>query len=152
MRPYVFTRDRVDNIVGRCTQELRDDGELVYVILAGEERLALQHLGEDATSTPDVHLDIVFLPREHDLGRPVVSRRDISCHLWVLDARQTKIADLEIAVFVYEDVAGFQVSMHDPGRMDILQTSLVVCPRQSFFESSFSSSDFPRLHALTMIW
>jgi hypothetical protein len=41
-----------------------------------------------------------------------------------LDSGQTKIANLEIAVFVDEDVAGLEITMDDTGGVDIFQTSL----------------------------
>ena len=123
---YVFARDRVDNVVWRCTQELRDDGELVDVILAGEEGLALEHLGKDTAGAPNVDLNIVLLPGKHDLRRTVVSRRHISCHLRILDSRQAEIADLQIAVLINQDVARLQVSVDDAGRVDVFQTTLFI--------------------------
>lgn len=65
-----------------------------------------------------------FLPREHDLGRAVVPRRNVTRHLGVLDARQAEVADLEIAILVDEDVAGLQVSVDDTGRVDVFQAAL----------------------------
>jgi hypothetical protein len=64
----VFTGNGLDDIVGRGSEQLGDDGELVDIwmsarnlettspltVLSGEQRLALQHLGKDATRTPDV--------------------------------------------------------------------------------------------------
>lgn len=38
--------------------------------------------------------DVVFLPGEHDLWGAVVSCRNISCHLRILNTGQTKIANL----------------------------------------------------------
>ena len=96
------------------------------VIFAGEERLALEHLGEDATGTPDVDLDIVLLPGEHNLRGAIVAGRDVAGHLWVLDAGQAKVADLEITILVDQDVAGLQVPVHDAGRVDIFQASLPI--------------------------
>ena len=55
--------------------------ELAYGELGGTEIAARTDLG--------VHLE-----REHDLGRAVVPRRDVACHLWVLDPREAKVADL----------------------------------------------------------
>lgn len=98
--PYIFTGDGVDDIVGRSAKQLGDDGKLVDVVLAREQRLALEHLGEDAAGAPDVDLDIVLLPGEHDLGGAVVSGRDVAGHLGVLDAGEAEVADLEIAVLV----------------------------------------------------
>lgn len=98
------------------------------MVLSGEEGLAIEHLCEDAARTPDVDFDVVLLPREHDLRGTVVSRGNVAGHLRILDPRQTKIADLEITVLVDEDVAGFEVTVHHTGGMDVFQTSL--SPRQ----------------------
>lgn len=114
----------MDNIVRWSSQELGDDGELVDVILAGEQRLALQHLRKDAARAPDINLDVVFLPCEHDLRSSVVPRRHVSGHLGVLDTREAEIADLEVAVLVYEDIAGFEITMDDASRVDVFQTTL----------------------------
>lgn len=70
------------------------------MVLAREEGLALKHFRKDAPGAPDVDLDIVLLPGEHDLRSTVVSRRHIAGHLRILDASQAKITNLEIAVFV----------------------------------------------------
>lgn len=69
---YVLTSDGVDDIVRRGSEEFCDDGELVDVVLSGEQRLALEHLGKDAAGAPYVNLNIVLLPREHDLRSAVV--------------------------------------------------------------------------------
>lgn len=94
------------------------------MVLSGEERLALEHLGKDAGGAPDVHLDVVFLPCEHDLGRPVIPRRDVARHLRVLDPREAKVANLQVAVLVDQDIARFEVSVDNAGRMDVFQASL----------------------------
>lgn len=70
---HILASNSVDNIVRRRAKQFSDDGELVHVVLAREQGLALQHLGKDASSTPDIDLDIVLLPCEHDLGGAVVS-------------------------------------------------------------------------------
>jgi len=121
---YVLTADGLDNIIRRGAQQLRNDGELVYVVLSGEQRLALKHLREDAPRTPDIDLHVVLLPREHDLGCSVVSRGNVSGHLGVLYTGETEVADLEIAVFVYEDVAGLQITVDNTSRVDVFQTAL----------------------------
>lgn len=74
------------------------------MVFAREQRLALQHLRKNTPCTPDIHFHIVLLPCEHDLGRPVVSRGDIACHLGILYTRQAEVADFEIAILVYENV------------------------------------------------
>lgn len=71
---YIFARNGVNNIIGRCTEKLRDDGELVDVIFSWEQWLPFQHLCEDTTSTPNVDFHVVLLPRKHDLWGSVISR------------------------------------------------------------------------------
>jgi hypothetical protein len=115
----------LDDIVRRSTQKLCDDGELVDVILSGEQRLALEHFGEDASRTPDVHLYIVLLPSEHDLRCAVVAGRNVTRHLRVLYTSQSEIADLEITILVHQDVAGLQITVDDAGGVDVFQATLV---------------------------
>lgn len=121
---HVGRTDSLDDLVWWRSEQLCDDGELVDVILAREQRSTSQHLGEDAPRTPDIDLDVVLLPCQHDLGGTVVARRDVAGHLGVLDTGEAKVADLEVAVFVDEDVAWFEVSVDDAGGMYILEASL----------------------------
>ena len=94
------------------------------MVFAREQRLALQHLGKDAACAPDVDLDIVLLPREHDLGCSVVPCRDIARHLGILYTRKSKVANLEIAVLVDQNVARLQVAVDHTGGVDIFQSAL----------------------------
>lgn len=121
---YVLAAYRLDNLVGWGAQQLCDDGELVDVVLAWKEGFSFQHLRKDTPCAPYVDLHIVLLPREHNLRRAVVSRRHVSCHLWVLDTRKAKIADLEVAILVDKDVAGLQVAVDDSCRVYVFQTAL----------------------------
>lgn len=116
---YVLTGDGVDNIIWRGTQKLGDDGELIDMILSREQWLALQHLGEDTTRTPDINLDIILLPCEHNLRRSVVSRGNVSGHLRILDSCKTEVADLQVTILIYENVAGFEITMNNTCRVDI---------------------------------
>lgn len=90
------------------------------MIFSREEWLSFEHLCENAARTPDIYLDVIFLPREHDLWGAVVSCGDIASHLGILNTGQTEIADLEVTIFVDEDITGFQITMDDAGRMNIL--------------------------------
>lgn len=121
---YVLTADGLDNIIGGCTEKFGNDGELVHVVLSREERLALEHLGENASCTPDINLNIVLLPCEHDLGRSVVSGGHVAGHLRVLDTGETEIANLQIAVLVDENVGGLKVTVDNTGGVDVFQTTL----------------------------
>lgn len=121
---YVLASNGVDDIIGRGTKQLSDDGKLVDVILSREKRLALKHFGKDATGTPNVYLDVVFLPGEHDFGCTVVSGGNVARHLGVLDSCQAKVANFQVAVFVDEDVTRLQVTVNDTGGMDVFEASL----------------------------
>jgi hypothetical protein len=94
------------------------------VIFSWEEWLSLKHLCENAACAPDVHLDIILLPREHDFRRTVVSCGDIASHLGILNTGKTEIANLEIAVLVNKDIAGFKITMDDASGVDVFQSSL----------------------------
>lgn len=121
---HVFAADGLNHIIWGSAQKLGDDGELVHMVLSGEERLALQHFGEDTACTPDINLHIVLLPSEHDLGGSVVTCGDITRHLGILNTRQTEIADFQIAVLIDENVAGLEVSMDHTSGVNILQATL----------------------------
>lgn len=121
---YVLAADGLNNIIRRSSKQFSDDGELVDVVLAREQRLALEHLGKDTANTPDIDLNIVLLPGEHDLGGSVISCRDVTGHLRVLDTGQTEVANLQIAVLVDQDVARLQIAVDDTSRVDVFQSSL----------------------------
>lgn len=72
-------------------------------VLSREQRLPLQHLRKYATSTPDVNGHIVLLPCQHNLRGTIISRRDISCHLRILDACQTKVAYLPLVSHIRDE-------------------------------------------------
>lgn len=99
-------------------------GELVDVIFSREQRLPLKHLGENTSCAPYVNLDVVLLPCEHDFRGAVVSCRHVACHLRVLDSGKAKVAYFQVAVLVYKDVAGLQVTVNDTGGMHIFEPPL----------------------------
>lgn len=121
---HIFGADGLNNIVRGSSQQLGDYAKLIDVIFSGEERLALQHLGKNAPGAPDVNLNIVLLPSQHDFRGTVVSRRDVARHLRVLDSGEAEIADLQVAVLIDENVAGLEVTVDNAGGMDILEPAL----------------------------
>lgn len=94
------------------------------MVFAGEERLGCEHLSENTSRAPDVHLHVIFLPGEHNFRCSVVSRRHITSHLRVLNSGQAKVANLEIAVFIDQDVAWFEIAVDNSSRMDVFETTL----------------------------
>lgn len=119
MKSHVFTANGLDNVIWWSSEKLCDDGKLIDMIFSREQGLPFQHLGEDAAGAPNIDLDIVLLPREHDLGRPVISRRDIAGHLRVLYASQAEVAYLQVTILIDKDVAGLEIAMNDSGRVDV---------------------------------
>ena len=72
----------------------------------------------------------VALEAQHDLGGAVPSRSDVLGHVARILLRvhgetpgKTKIADLELAVGVDEQVAGLEVTVEDVGRVDVLEAA-----------------------------
>lgn len=151
MSTHVLAGDGVDDIIRGRAQQLGDDGKLVHVVLSGEQGLALEHLSEDAARTPDINLDIVFLPGEHNLRSSVVSGGNIARHLWVLDSSQTEIANLQIAVLVDENIARLQITMNHAGGMDIFQAPLHAQLAEGCFEGPPGKGE-SRSGVRTMIW
>jgi hypothetical protein len=94
------------------------------MIFSWKKWLSLKHLCENTACTPDVHLDIILLPREHNLRRAVVSCGDIASHLGILNTGKTKIANFEIAVLIDKDITRFKIAMDDASGVDVLQSSL----------------------------
>lgn len=113
-----------DHIIRRLTQQLCNHTELIDMILSGEKRSTQEHLGEDTSRTPDIDFFIVPAPSEHDLGGAVIPGRNVTGHFVLLDTGQTEVADFQIAVFVDEDVAWFEIAVDDPGRVDVFETAL----------------------------
>jgi hypothetical protein len=93
------------------------------VIFARKQGLAFEHLRKDTACTPDIDLDIVFLPCKHDLRRSVISCRDIASHLGVLNSSESEVANLEVAILVDQDIARFEVAMHDASGVNVFQAT-----------------------------
>src|ERR1700761_1216056 len=94
------------------------------MILSREKRFAFQHFGKDTTRAPNVNFDIVFLPCKHNFRGSVISCRNITSHLRVLDTSKTEIANLQVAILIHKDVTRLEVAMNDASRMNIFQTTL----------------------------
>lgn len=111
------------------TQDLGDDTELIDVVLPREKRLARQHFSKDASDTPNVYFLVILSPGEHDLGGAVESSGHIAGHILFLHTGQAKVANFEIAVFIDENIAWFEIAMDHAGGMDIFEATLSVVER-----------------------
>ena len=109
----------MNNVVRWRPQQLRNNRKLINMILPRKQGFPLQHLRKNAPRAPNINLDIILLPRQHDLGGAVVPRRYVARHLRILDARQSEVADLEIAVLVHQDVGGLEVAVDHASGVDV---------------------------------
>ena len=101
------------------------------MVFAWKQRFAFKHLCEDAARTPYVHFNVILLPCEHNLWSTVISRRDIAGHLWVLNTSKAKIADLQIAVLIHQNIAWLKISVYDASGVHILETALYILSNDS---------------------
>ena len=106
--------DAGQRVVGGRAEELEDEIELVVDLGAGKERLAADHLVEDAADAPHVDVRRVVGGAEEHVGRPVPQ----SDHLvrvglggYGLGARQPEVGELELAARIDEQVLRLEVAV-----------------------------------------
>lgn len=116
----------------RRAKHLEDEQQLVAIVLAGEEGLAEMHLGEDAADGPDVDRIGVLGQREHDLGGTVPARGNVLREKVVLlrggvrgsrislETGKAKVADLEVAFLVDQEVGRLEVAVDDAAAVQVL--------------------------------
>ena len=102
--------------------------ELVDIIVAAEEWFSTKKLGQDTACRPDINCLGVVGEREHDLRSPVPPGSHVLCHepsvllgVFQKPAGQPKVADLELAIGVDEQVSRLQITMKNICRVDILE-------------------------------
>ena len=102
----------------------RDQVELMHVVLSGKEGLPSEKLGKDAADRPDVNGGGVLRARQQELRRPVPPRDDVLGHVLLLGVgpREPKVADLQVAVRVQEQVAWLEVSVKDVRAVNVLES------------------------------
>ena len=90
----------IENWLTSAEHSERDfvETKIKRTILSREERLSFEHLGKYAPRTPDIYCNVVLLPREHDLGSPIIASRHVARHLRVLYSGEAKIANLNYRV------------------------------------------------------
>ena len=116
-------------VVARRADDVQDVIELVEIVLAGKERLVVEHLGEYAADAPHVYGLVVALRVEHDLGRAIPARRHVLGEktgvvvVRIGDARQAEVAYLQVAVGVEQQVARLEVAMQHICRVNELEAA-----------------------------
>jgi len=104
-------------VLVRCSKDLEYFEDLIDLRVTSEQRSSLSHLGENATSRPQVHTKTVRLLTQKDFRASIPK-----CYHFVgvgLDgeaegAGQTKISELDLgACRVDEQILGLQVPVED---------------------------------------
>ena len=108
----------------RVAQEVDNQVELIDMVLPGKQGLSREHLGENAPGTPEVYLHAVSLPCQHDFRCSIIACRHIAGHLMFLHSCEPKIAYLQVAILVNQNIARLEVPMDNAGGVDVLQTTL----------------------------
>ena len=90
-----------------------------------KEDFSAQQLGKDASHRPHVDGCVVVLAPGQELRSSVVLRDHLECHGSVAvrlnGSGEPKVADLEETVAVDQEVARLEVTMDDPGRVEVLE-------------------------------
>ena len=124
---HLFGSNEIHVLLARRAEDLNDALQLVNVVLAGEDGLPPEELGKDASAAPEVHRHRVVVFREHNLGCAVPARDDVLGEVLrraVVDAAgEAKVAHLEVAVRVEEQVGGLQVAVQHLGAVDVLHSA-----------------------------
>ena len=108
----LLARRLLDQVLVRRAEDLHDAGQLLLLVLAGEDGVARQELGEDAAQRPHVDGQAVR-HAEDDFGRAVEARLDVRVHLLVLEAGGAKVDDFDFRVrrVGEQDVFRFEVAV-----------------------------------------
>lgn len=102
--------------LGRSAQDAEDLEDLVNLGVAGEQRLAGGHLGENAADRPHVDTGGVLATTEQNLGSAVPESDDfvgVSAERDTEGAGKTEISELQVAIHVNEQVLGLKVTVQD---------------------------------------
>mmetsp|Transcript_20246 Transcript_20246/g.41378 ORF Transcript_20246/g.41378 Transcript_20246/m.41378 type:complete len:239 (-) Transcript_20246:447-1163(-) len=117
-------------LLGGRPQHVDDQPQLVQVVTPGEERLAPDHLCEDATDSPHVDGRRVVLVLHEQLRCSVPACHHVFCeahvlglHVGVDRPRQSKVTDLQVAILVDEQVARLKVAVEHMCRMECMHAS-----------------------------
>ena len=94
--------------------------EVLYALLADFHRFD-DEIVERRTGSRNGN--VILLPSQHNPRRAIVPRRDVPRHLRVLDPCQSKVADLQVAILVDEDVRRLEIAVHYAGRVDVLEAA-----------------------------
>jgi hypothetical protein len=102
---------------------------LGLTIFSGEEGLAAQHLGKNASNGPNVNSLSVFLECQHDLRCTVPAGSNVFRHetgvvlLGSSRTSKTEVTYFQVAIGVKEKIGGLQVTMKNIGGVHGLKSA-----------------------------
>lgn len=83
----------LQNLLWRHAQQLHDAGQLVALVLSGEQGVAGQQLGQYAAEAPHIDRKAVTRAKDH-LWSSVETRLDVGVHPLVFEAAGAKVNHL----------------------------------------------------------
>ena len=90
-----FLADRLlDEVFFGRAEDFHDAGELLLLVFAGEDGVAGEELGEDATETPHVDGEAVA-HAQNDFRRAVEAGLNVGIYLFVFEAAGAKVDDFD---------------------------------------------------------
>jgi hypothetical protein len=84
--------------------------ELLNIVLTRKKSLPQEQLSKYTTSTPNINVLVILIPREYGFWRPVVLGGNAS-HPKFLSLGVRKVADLKVAILGHRNVAWLQVAV-----------------------------------------
>ena len=108
-----------------CAKNAEDLEDLVDLGITREERLACSHLSEDATDGPHVDTSGVLAATEQNFRSAVPESNDfvgVSAKWDTKGASKTEISQLQVALFVDEQVLRLEVTVEDTVSMAVAGT------------------------------
>jgi hypothetical protein len=104
---------------------LGDGAELMHVVFPGKQGLLVIEFHEDATNRPHINCCRVPFCVEEQFRRAIPPRHHVLGHQVRLRERprQSKVCNLEVALFINQQVARLEIAMQHIRRMDVFQTS-----------------------------
>ena len=111
----------------RSATGARDQIELLHFLRGLKDGFLEEELAEDAAAGPDVDGRAIALLAEKQFGRSVPQRDDFIgvgslLVLGVVEARQTKVCQFDLAQVVHEDVAALDVAMKEIFFVTVIET------------------------------
>mmetsp|Transcript_10771 Transcript_10771/g.16200 ORF Transcript_10771/g.16200 Transcript_10771/m.16200 type:complete len:305 (-) Transcript_10771:1031-1945(-) len=112
----------------RRAHRVKNEFELLEMIVAGKDGFTQNHLAIDAGDTPHIHAVLVLARAQHNLGRAIPSRSHILAEQHIIvflvfdTAGHAKVCDLDGAIAIDQNVLRLDVAMNHVTPVNIEHT------------------------------